>query len=178
VADDEHRQLVGALGQQPQPGALERAVTAQVAGGLQGLVEAQAGRGGRLGQRLGVVEVVAAAEGQAAGGEDERGRPAALGGQRRHAQSAAPGRRPRLWPHQGHPQLLRAQLDRQACVLVALLRGQHVRHHRAPAHAGELALDALGREVRPRREEVEVEAHPRAYRRRAGTRACRPPRGE
>ena len=178
VADHEDRQLRGALGQQSQPRALERAVAAQVARGLQALLEAQAGRGCGLGQRLWIVEVVAAAEGQAAGGEDERRRPAALRGQRRHAHRPGPGRRPRLGPHERHPQLRGAQLDRPARVLVALLRGEDVGDHGTPAHARELALDALGREVRPRREQVEVEAHPRAYRWRAGTRACRPSRGE
>ena len=55
--------------------------------------QAEVGGRGRLGQDLGVVDVVAAAEGQAAGGEHELRGAAVLGGQGGDAHRAAPGRR-------------------------------------------------------------------------------------
>ena len=178
AADDEHGQRVGALGQQAQRGPLHRPVAAQLAGGVQALVEAQVGGGGRLGQDLGVVDVVAAAEGQAAGREDELGGAAALDGEGGDAHRAAPGRRLLLGPDQRHLQLAGALLDGAALRGEVARARQGVADGRLPAHIGEAPVDALGGQIRPRRREVEEEAHARTRGRRMRLRTSGTPLGQ
>jgi hypothetical protein len=168
AADDEHRQRVGALAQQPQGGVLQRSVAAQLAGGVQALGQAQTGGSRRLGQDLGVVDVVAAAEGQAAGGQDELRRATALDRQGGDAHGAAPGHGHRLGPHERHPQVVGALLHRLALRAGVAPAGQGVADGRHPAHIGEAPIDPLRGKVGPRRREVEVEAHARP----CGRRVC------
>ena len=178
AADDEHGQRVGALGQQSQRRLLHRAIAAQLAGGVQALFEAEVGGGGRLGQDLGVVDVVAAAEGQAAGGEDELRGAAALDGKGGDAHGAAPGRRLRLGPDQRHLQLVGAVLDGAALRGGVARARQGLADGRLPAHIGEAPVDALGGQIRPRRREVEEEAHARSHGRRMRLRTSGPPLGQ
>src|SRR3954469_14272626 len=112
--DGDGRQLVGAAAQQAQRGALHRAVAADIARGPQRVVEREPGGRRGLGDHLGVVELVAAAERQAARGEHERGRPAALGGERGDPHRAAARDRPAVGPDERKAQRLGALLGRRA----------------------------------------------------------------
>ena len=163
---------VGAVREQPQRGRLHLAVARAVAGGGQDLRQLEPGRGGRLGQHLGVVEIEPAAERQPAGGQHERRGVAALGGgerrdAHRHARAGRVARRARP---SGMCSAARALLGdicaararrRRAAGSVppcsASLSAGHQRQRR------EHAVHALGSQVRERRCEVEEErgAQPR-----------------
>jgi hypothetical protein len=180
AADDDDRELVGAAAQQAQRRALHGAVAADLAGRGERVVQPQPGRGGRLGDHLRVVELVAAAEREPARREDERRGAALLGRQRRDPHRAPARPRPALRPDERQAQLGSAALGRRARALVPRVARpaparERVAGRRAPARAREQALGALRGEVRPGRDEVEEERHARAAartRRRAGRRAA------
>jgi hypothetical protein len=169
--DGQDRQLVRALGHEAPRGLLERAVTADVGRCRERLDEPQTGHRRSLGDRLGVVEVEAAAEGEPAGGEDEGRGAVLLGGQRGDAHGLpAVGRA--VGPDQRQTQLAGTPLGRRALGRVAAGGARRVGHgeragedvgvRRAPGDAHEQAVDALGGKVGPRGREVEGEGHARA----------------
>jgi hypothetical protein len=75
-SDADRRQLGDAAGEQPVGGGVQRPVTRLVSRGGQRQVQTEAGGGGRLGQNLGVIDVVAAAEREAAQRQREGTAPA------------------------------------------------------------------------------------------------------
>ena len=164
--------------QQPQCGPLHGAVAAQLAGGAQAFVQAEVRGRRRLGEDLGVVDVVAAAEGQATGGEHELRRAAALGGEGGDAHGAAPGCRLRLGPHQRQLQLVGALLGGAALRGEVAGDGQGLADGRLPAHVGEASVDPFGCQIRPWRGEIEEETHAWACRRRVRLRTSGTPLGQ
>ena len=180
-------QPVGARGQQAaarRPRSRRRARRRRAA--LQAAVHADAGRRGRLGQDLRIVEVEAAAEREPAGGEHERRAAALLGRVGRRAHRGRHRRREALGPHERQPQLGRAALGGDAPRSAAPPdRRRSSRSAATSCRPGvqitssKRALDALGREVRERAAQVEEELHARRRVPRAcsgcGAPPCAPP---
>ena len=123
-------------------------IVAGIAGGLKAVVERHAGGGRRLGERLGVLEVEAAAECEPAGGERE----ARSGAELDRADGCAQSTRrvsagKRSGQTSGSRSASACACARSRTDLKSQLRVQRGRRHRDPVGTPDRPLDPLGRQV-------------------------------